>query len=63
MRAFIEDGWSRCSNPEGDLTSHGELFELSVDDFSRSYLSKLQEGDCVIVVSIQGALVWYTMPQ
>ena len=53
VRAFIENGWNRCANPEGDLTGKGPLFEVDLDDFRSNYLPQLEENDCVIVLSLQ----------
>lgn len=59
VRAFIDGGWQRCANIEGDITDKGPLFHVDLNQFSEEVLPNLSEGDCVIVLSIQGeALFW-----
>ena len=52
VRAFVDGGWSACSNNEGDMSSLGVLFRLSWDDFGRDCLGKLTASDMVVLVDM-----------
>ena len=52
IRAFIAGGWSTFDNAEGDLSSHGKLFQLSVADFEKDVLGSLTPHDAVVLVNM-----------
>eukprot|EP00040_Diaphanoeca_grandis_P044888 m.14021 g.14021 ORF g.14021 m.14021 type:complete len:609 (-) comp9984_c0_seq1:88-1914(-) len=52
VRGFVQGGWSTCCNNEGDMTSMGVLFHISLDEFSRELMSKLTQHDMVIFVNL-----------
>eukprot|EP00049_Salpingoeca_infusionum_P009545 m.161685 g.161685 ORF g.161685 m.161685 type:complete len:589 (-) comp14364_c1_seq9:299-2065(-) len=52
-RAFIDGGWSRCANVEGDMTGKGALFQSSVAHFRSETLATLTERDAVILLGIE----------
>ena len=52
VRAFVDGGWSACSNNEGDISSMGVLFRLSWDDFVKDCAGKLTSSDMIILVDM-----------
>lgn len=52
IRSFISGGWAAFDNAEGDLSSHGKLFQLSVADFEKDILSTLTAHDAVVLVNM-----------
>ena len=52
IRAFIGGGWSAFDNAEGDLSSHGKLFQLSTVDFEKDIVDTLTAHDAVVLVNM-----------
>lgn len=41
VRGFVAGGWSTCQNVNGDLSSRGQLYQISFTDFERDILPTL----------------------
>lgn len=51
VRAFVDRGWAGAGNNDGDLSAHGELFNLSWEHFESHHLAELGQADAVIVIN------------
>ncbi|XP_065179250.1 glucokinase regulatory protein-like isoform X1 [Sycon ciliatum] len=51
VRGFVEDGWAICANEQGDLSSTGRAFRMSIDHFNEDIAARLSERDTVVLLS------------
>ena len=55
IRGFVENGWSKMGNKQGDISPQSPLLQLSLQDFEAK-LSLLTENDTIIVlITAEGA--------
>lgn len=51
VKAFVQNGWSACKATSGDLAHKGQLFHISLEEFTDEVLPGLSCADMVLVVS------------
>ena len=53
-RAFLQGGWTAMDNVQGDLSSRGALYQISLTHFQQHVLPTLTAVDTVIVIEEEG---------
>ncbi|KAK3607530.1 hypothetical protein CHS0354_025783 [Potamilus streckersoni] len=56
VRGFIASGYNFLRNKEGDLSSNGKYFRISINDFEKDILPSLKDRDLVICLNTAKSL-------